>query len=218
MTGTGFFEQKTVRPGGLALVIAMHAAAFAALMLVKTSVEAGASPITRMFDVPMPRPKEETPPEPPREQPRQQPTSLDTVRPIVDTDVPRPTVSDPPMPPLPPLPNTGREIALADGTPDLPPAPVRIEAQVDPRYAGDLQPPYPPSEESAQREGVVRVRITIGADGRVKAVQRISATSDAFWRATERHALARWRFRPATLDGRPIESSKVMNLYFRIEA
>lgn len=217
MTGTGFFEQKTVRPGGLALVICMHAAVFAALVLVKTSVEAGVLPITRVFDVPLPRPKEETPPEPQR-QPPQQPTSLDTVRPIVDTDVPRPTVPDPPMPPLPPIPETGREIALADGTPDLPPPPVRIEAQVDPRYAGDLQPPYPPSEESAQREGVVRVRITIGADGRVKAVARLSATSDAFWRATERHALARWRFRPATLDGRPIESSKVMNLYFRIEA
>lgn len=217
MTGTGFFEQKTVRPGGLALVICMHAAVFAALVLVKTSVEAGVLPITRVFDVPLPRPKEETPPEPQR-QPPQQPTSLDTVRPIVDTDVPRPTVPDPPMPPLPPIPETGREIALADGTPDLPPPPVRIEAQVDPRYAGDLQPPYPPSEESAQREGVVRVRITIGADGRVKAVARLSATSDAFWRATERHALARWRFRPATVDGRPIESSKVMNLYFRIEA
>lgn len=218
MTGTGFYEQKTVRPGGLALVIAMHAAAFAALVLVKTSVEAGASPITRIFDVPLPRPTEEPPPEQQRDQPERQPTTIERVRPIVDTDVPRPTVADPPLPPLPPTTNSGREIALADGTPDLPVPAVRIEAQVDPRYAGDLQPPYPPSEESAQREGRVRVRITIGADGRVKAVQRISATSDAFWRATERHALARWRFRPATLDGRPIESSKVMNLYFRIEA
>ena len=73
MTGTGFFEQKTVRPGGLALVVCMHAAVFAALVLVKTSVEAGVLPITRVFDVPMPQPKEETPPDPPREQPRQRP-------------------------------------------------------------------------------------------------------------------------------------------------
>jgi protein TonB len=62
------------------------------------------------------------------------------------------------------------------------------------------------------------VRVTIGADGRVKAVQMVSATSDAFWRATQQHALARWRFRPATLDGRPVESTKLMNVYFRIEA
>ena len=217
MTRTGFYEQKNVRPGGLALVIAMHAAAFAALVLLKTSVDRVASPITDVFDVRVPQPPDETPPEPQREQPRQ-PTSIDVVRPIVDRPVIGPTISDPPVPPPPLNANSGREIALADSTPDLPPPPLRVEAQVDPRYARDLQPPYPPSEESAQREGSVRVRITIGADGRVKAVQRISATSDAFWRATERHALARWRFRPATLDGRPIESSKVMNLYFRIEA
>jgi protein TonB len=64
----------------------------------------------------------------------------------------------------------------------------------------------------------VRLRLTIGADGRVKAVRRLAASSDAFWSATERHARARWRFRPATLDGRPIESSKVMTVFFRIDA
>ena len=64
----------------------------------------------------------------------------------------------------------------------------------------------------------MQIRVTIGADGRVKSAERVSATSDAFWRATERHALARWRFRPATLDGRPIESRKVITVDFRIDA
>jgi protein TonB len=94
---------------------------------------------------------------------------------------------------------------------------MRIDAEFDPRFADMIQPPYPPSEERAQREGSVRLRVTIGADGRVKAVERLSATSDAFWRAAERHALARWRFRPATVDGRAVESRKVLSLHFRLE-
>ena len=34
---------------------------------------------------------------------------------------------------------------------------------------------------------------------------------------TEQQALSHWRFRPATVDGRPVEDSKVMSLVFRIE-
>ena len=128
------------------------------------------------------------------------------------------------------LPESGAAIAAAEvvaawhGNPakDLPEQVVdflkRVEAQFDPRYADDLQPPYPPSEQRLERDGIVRVRLTIGSDGRVKTIERLSATSDAFWRSTQRHALARWRFRPATLDGSPVESSKVMNVYFRIES
>ena len=46
---------------------------------------------------------------------------------------------------------------------------------------------------------------------------RLSATSDAFWRATEQQALNRWRFRPATLGGRPVQGVKVMIVNFRIQ-
>jgi periplasmic protein TonB len=38
------------------------------------------------------------------------------------------------------------------------------------------------------KEGTVAVRVTIGADGRVTAVQEVRATSDAFFRATQQHA------------------------------
>jgi len=218
MTRTGFYEQKTIRPGGMALVIALHAAAFAGLVLIKTNIISQGNPITEVFNIPIPpEPKQEPPP--PRPEPPRQQSVLDTPRPLVPT--PRddgPVVTERPVPQQPPYFPPARETVIADATPDLPRLPVRVEAQVDPRFAGQLQPPYPPAEESRQRDGTVRVRVTIGADGRVKAIARLNATSDAFWRATERHALAHWRFRPATEDGRPIETTKVMNLIFRIEA
>ena len=134
-----------------------------------------------------------------------------------------------PIVPLPPRGDTGIRTGPIDPGPiriipePLPPRqpdpapPVRIEAQLDPRFASALQPQYPASEQRAQNSGTVRIRVTIGTDGRVRAVERVSATSDAFFAAAERQALSRWRFRPATVDGRPVESVKVMTVHFRIE-
>lgn len=215
MTAGGFFEQKSTSPTGFATVVALHVAALGALALVKGPVIVDPPTPIDIYDVIVPPDPEPEPEPPPRTEPqRQQPTVVTMVPPVIDRQIPAPIFHDPPVQPQPvPAPPAPRvELARVE----LPPS-VRIAAEMDPRYAGDLQPPYPPSMERAQRGGSVRVRVTIGTDGRVKAVERISATHDAFWEATERHALARWRFRPATLDGRPIESSKTMNVTFRIE-
>jgi protein TonB len=64
----------------------------------------------------------------------------------------------------------------------------------------------------------VTIRVLIGTDGRVKAVEKVRTASDAFFRATESQALRHWRFKPATLDGKPVESSKVMTVHFRLLA
>jgi protein TonB len=130
-------------------------------------------------------------------------------------------VSDnPPLPPIDRAPiDLGPPTVTVTPPPlDPPPAhePVRRDATVDPRYAAALQPPYPLAEQRAERTGTVRVRVTIGVDGRVRAVERLSATNDAFWEVARQQALNRWRFRPATLDGRPVESSKEMTIHFRL--
>ena len=215
----GFYEQKTLRPGGLALVIALHAAAFAGLVLVKTDVMRHDSPITRIIDVitPTPPPPEPTPPPPRPVQPTHE-SVIDSPPAIVRTQSQSDVTTqsqhaEPPQPLGPPA----RETVIAANIPDVH-VPVRSEAQFDPRFAGELQPPYPPAEEAAQREGDVRVRITVGPDGRVRAIECLSATRDVFCRATERHGRSHWRFRPATVDGRPVESTKTMNIMFRIQA
>jgi protein TonB len=204
----GFFEQKRGSPTGLVAVIAMHAAVLGALVLIK------GPQIIREINPPLVITPIEIPDDPPPvapvdpETPRrpQTVTRTETVIPRDFSDIidRRETV-------IPTLPEQPR-IELARVEPPLPS--IRREAQL---LSGDLQPPYPPSEERAQRGGTVQLRVTIGADGRVTGVQRIAATSDAFWRATERQALSRWRFRPATLDGRPVEASKVMTVTFRIQ-
>jgi protein TonB len=219
MTGTGFYEQRSFSPTGLGVVIALHAAALGALALAKPAVfvDAVRGPLRIIeIDVPDDPPPVPPPPTPQVESTMPQVTRIDTPATVVDLPFERPVVTSPPAPP-PPLPGPAGTAVSGTGAavPELPP--MRIDAEFDPRFADMIQPPYPPSEERAQREGSVRLRVTIGADGRVKAVERLSATSDAFWRAAERHALARWRFRPATVDGRAVESRKVLSLHFRLE-
>lgn len=121
-------------------------------------------------------------------------TTSDPVVPTFDPPVrPGPAASDPPIAP-----------------------PVLVDAVIDPRHAGAFQPDYPGNELRLNREGVVKVRVRIGVDGRIKAVEPVSSPGPAFFDATRRHAIARWRFQPATRDGIPVESWKVMTVRFRI--
>ncbi len=99
---------------------------------------------------------------------------------------------------------------------DPPRAPVLTGASYDQRYADALQPTYPASELRAQTEGNVALRVLIGVDGRVKAIEILRSPSEGLSNATRRHALAKWRFKPATRDGIPVESWKSMTLRFQI--
>ena len=216
-----FLDQKPRSPGSLVIVMALHGAAITALMLAKMEYERVPTVITKTYEVPNTPPP---PPEPQKPQPPQKAqvqSRLDTVPPIVDRPVfrdlvlPQPRTGDPevfdPSPPgpvtLPPAPDP-LPVPKAD--------PVRTEAQLDSR--SKLQPPYPASEERAEVTGSVTVMIVIGTDGRVKDVEKVSAANDAFYRATEQQALRYWRFKPAMVDGKPVESRKRMTVHFRLDA
>ncbi|WP_084584248.1 energy transducer TonB [Sphingomonas azotifigens] len=121
-------------------------------------------------------------------------------------------IADPPLPYVKPV-DAGPPVVA-----DPPRAvPALIGASTDPRFAQDFQPEYPSQEIRAQRDGLVTIRVLIGTDGRVKAVEPVSATSDAFFAVTKRQALGKWRFRAATRGGVPEESWKTMTVRFRIE-
>lgn len=217
MSEAGFFEQRRASPTGFAMVVAMHAAVIGAVLLIKgPQVIPHSFGSTIIYDVPVP-------PDPDPVPPKQIETETQTVIRRIEPVVPPPnrdqgevTTVPGPGPVQPP---SGAGTGLGQQVvepPPLPPAPVRREAEIDRRFAAAFQPPYPTSEQRAQHEGTVRIRVTIGTDGRVRAVERVSATNDAFWAVAERQALRHWRFRPATVDGRPVESTKVMTLHFRL--
>jgi protein TonB len=100
--------------------------------------------------------------------------------------------------------------------PPVAPPPPMIGAEVDPRYADDFQPPYPSDRLRDEAEGRVTVRVQIGADGRVKAIEPVGKADTSFFDATRRQALSRWRFMPATRGGVAVESWKTMTVRFEI--
>ena len=98
-----------------------------------------------------------------------------------------------------------------------PPMPKLVLAQLDERYAGLFQPDYPARAQREGIEGVAVVRVLIGTDGRVKAVELVSTDDPAFFEATKRRALTKWRFKAATRGGVPEESWKEMRVRFEIK-
>ena len=211
-----FTPSPRLHPTSLAAAVGLNAAVLAALIFSAPEiVPAPLRTIMTTIDIPLPDP---TPP-PPEPQPepvaraRPQPRPVERIVNVPDQRADALVVTNEPLndyrPPIdvalppPPLP-----------IPTLTPLPTLVAARADPRHARDFQPTYPASERRAGAEGVVRVAVVIGTDGRVRAVERLSATSDAFWHATERQALTRWRFRPATRDGIAVESSQILSVRF----
>ena len=207
-----------LRPASLGAALAINGGIIAALLTANPDVIeriVPRSPIRSIFE-PAPEP---TPPPPERPRPRDERPS------------PQPTADPLPERPLDPSPlppwttdtgiktGTGGDIVTGTGTGgggDVIVPPVFVAAAFDPRYAGDLQPPYPDTLRDAGIEGAVKLRVLIAPDGRVARIEALEGNS-ALVKVATRHALARWRFRPATRGGVPEESWKVMVVRFRIE-
>jgi len=211
--------------------IAINGAVLAAVLLAPAAVrEVSKFKSIEAIDVkpldpppPPPEPKPEiaatdpAPPAPP----------LFAPKPIVETPLPSldgPETSSDPQPNPLPAPGftpggTGTIIApRIEPTPTPTPAPpVLRDAVRDPRYAANFQPPYPSRLLRLDVEGTATVRVLIGPDGHVSKVEVVSATDPEFGRATERQALSKWRFKPATRDGTPVPSWQTLTVRFTID-
>lgn len=202
------------RPLAAALAIGVPALLVAAValspMVIDRPPKAETQEWTSIF-LPEPKPPEARPD--PRPQPERRDISLTTV----PTKLP-PAANDrvevETRPYVAPA-GSGTGPAVAEEVP--PPArPPLVTAELDTRFAGAFQPDYPANERRREVEGVARVRVLIGTDGRVKAVELISADSPGFFEETRRRALAKWRFKPATRGGVAEESWKVMTVRFEL--
>ena len=216
MYANGFLAEKRRSPISLVAVIGLHASALGAVLLYGTTTFLRQEENRLvMVDIKPPPPPPVNPPPPPRTEPQASlqptvaPTIVQPVTPTITAPVTQPVINQQPV-------IQTRPIEIAAVVRPVIPEPVRRGAEVDSRYRDALQPPYPSDRIRAEQEGRVRVRITIGPDGRVSAIEQISSTHDSFWRVTERQALTRWRFRPATVDGRPVVSTMMFTVTFRL--
>lgn len=120
------------------------------------------------------------------------------------------TTSEPPPAPV-----------KAEPAPPPAPAPAPPPAKAEVRAATQLsascdKPEYPPASQRMQEEGRVVLRLVISAEGRV--FESKVDKSSGYTRLDEaaRQALALCRFKPATSDGQPIQSSLLIPYRFEL--
>ncbi|SDC75856.1 protein TonB [Sphingomonas sp. YR710] len=215
MEHEGFLDTRKPHTLTLGLIIAGHVAVLAAIIL------APAQQYVRITWLPTPLIPIHEPPPPPESKPQHEHRAQKAL-PARPFD--QPVKVDPILPPKGPDPVDvdARPRTAGNGATDTVIAPkldpVTRPATIDPSASGRFQPDYPPSLVRAEIEGTATVRILIGTDGQVKQVELVSATNPAFFDATRKQALRYWRFRPATTDGMPTESWRVMTVKFHLES
>lgn len=78
-----------------------------------------------------------------------------------------------------------------------------------------VAPVYPRQALEDNVRGEVRVRITVDTDGKVKDTEILQSTPTGVFDNAALAAVRRWRFKPAEVDGRPVEASMIQSLLFQ---
>lgn len=80
----------------------------------------------------------------------------------------------------------------------------RSAPHVDATWSGNTPPPYPGMARRLGDQGEVRLDVHVGADGRVTEVRLKQSSGSTLLDRTAIDTVKKWRFRPATVDGRPV--------------
>jgi periplasmic protein TonB len=165
--------------------------------------------------VPMPLPPKKERVEPrPRAEPRtaQKPTAAAPVH-LPETSSeskPSPATVQPPSP----LPATAGP-AIAAPAPPAPPA--RTSASEASYASANRKPPYPRIALSNGDEGTVILRVLVTAEGTAGAVEIKSSSGYPLLDESARKTVQTWRFKPATVDGKPVTEWYQVPIPFKLQ-
>lgn len=102
----------------------------------------------------------------------------------------------------------------ADGAPPPVTSDVVLDYDSPPRPLRLTRPVYPPLAFAQKREGTVTLALVIDAKGRVRSA-RVATSSPPFDDAALECAV-QWRFTPARKGGRPVTTTALAPIVFRI--
>ncbi len=78
-----------------------------------------------------------------------------------------------------------------------------------------MEPEYPETERRIRKEGTVILEAIITSDGTVDEV-KVLKSADAILDEAAKRAVMRWRYRPATLNGRAVRVYLTVTVSFRL--
>lgn len=167
----------------------------------------------------MPQPEEKPqPPRPPVEtkpviQPR--PTPAPLVQQVPPLPLPLPPIRPDEGPPAPPVKGpvavslTSRASAAASG-----PQNDFVGVDVDMALTNNPAPAYPPQAKARHEQGTVILRLQVRGDGSVGEVQVRTSSGSMRLDQAAADAVRRWKFKPATQGGKPVDSWAVVPITF----
>jgi protein TonB len=101
---------------------------------------------------------------------------------------------------------------LAESSEPARPAGTRYEP---PELIMRIEPTYSRLAREARLQGTVQISATIGADGMPRSLSRVSGNAGLADMAIQ--ALRQWRYKPALLNGQPVESQTIINMTFQLQ-
>jgi protein TonB len=81
---------------------------------------------------------------------------------------------------------------------------VKLGPRLDASWSGNAPPPYPAMARRMGEEGEVRLDVHVGTDGSVIEVRLKKSSGSQLLDQTAIDTVKKWRFKPATVDGRPV--------------
>lgn len=166
---------------------------------------------------PAPPPPAPLPPPPKKEQPAPKPAAKPTPK-------PKPAPSTTSTTPVPAQENS-QEVKPAPAplppptaaAPQAPPAPARTSASEASYAATNRTPPYPRISLTNGEEGTVVLRVLVTAEGTAGAVEIKSSSGFTLLDESARKTVMTWRFKPATIDGKPVSEWYQVPIPFKLQ-
>jgi TonB family protein len=110
----------------------------------------------------------------------------------------------------------GELVAGSAKEPTAPAAPLAVGGDVTPaKMISSVQPVYSSLARTQHVSGDVKIDALIDANGRVTSMKVISGPTLLHQAATD--ALRQWKYKPATLDGKPVPMHLTVTLQFRLQ-
>ena len=210
---------QRLHPTTLALIVGGHALALLAVMTARGDIVQKWVPVGTEVTLIDPAPPPPPPPEPNPAPDQPVKSTVTQTVPLVPIPSPIPAIPldlGPPTLAVTPVPGTGAKPA-DPAPPTLPIVPPGRGAARAITASADLLPPYPEVKRRLGEEASLRLKLEIDPRGRVTGVEPIGAADADFLESARRHIVRRWRYKPATEDGRAVASTLTVTVRFEID-
>jgi protein TonB len=227
-----FGASTRTRAGVLSLVLALHVAALAALLVAKPAPEAPAirppmmvslvAPLAPESD-PAPKPAAQFPSRTvaktaPSVSPSARPAPRPLQRPAIQEAAAEASITAPAdLSPAPAAPSAAPPSAPAAQVETAAPAPAPpTPARYDAAYLHN-ETPYPPLARRLRETGTVQLRVLVSAEGLAEKIELLASSGSPRLDESAQAAVRRWRFIPARQGDHAVASHVVVPIIYKLE-